>query len=136
MLHMKFKRITIAATRYQKHVFCLHTPSPRSPPPLTLGMGSVGQNTAFSEHGHVAYQIKENYNCSNMVPNILTAATPPPHTHTLTYLPTGSIGHKILLQIHLPLNGPEVGVKMSKFHFQNMVMLRIKLKGIRNAATW
>ena len=28
--------------------------------PLTLRMGSVGPNLTFSEHGHVAYQIKEN----------------------------------------------------------------------------
>ena len=27
----------------------------------------------FSEHGHVAYQIKENHECSNMVANILPA---------------------------------------------------------------
>ena len=26
-------------------------------PLRTLGMGSVGQNSTFSEHGHVAYQI-------------------------------------------------------------------------------
>ena len=31
---------------------------------------------------------------------------------------------------------PWVGVKRSNFHFQNMAMLHIKLKGIRNAATW
>ena len=30
------------------------------PHPLTLGMGSIGQNLAISEHDHVAYQIKEN----------------------------------------------------------------------------
>ena len=32
----------------------------------------------FSEHGHVAYQIKENHKCSNMVANILTADLPNP----------------------------------------------------------
>ena len=26
--------------------------------PPTLGMGSVGQNSTFSEHGHVGYEIK------------------------------------------------------------------------------
>ena len=26
-----------------------------------LGMWSIGQNAAFSEHGHDAYQIKENH---------------------------------------------------------------------------
>ena len=30
-------------------------------PPLTLGMGPKGQNSFFSEHGHVAYQIKWNH---------------------------------------------------------------------------
>ena len=32
----------------------------RPPPPPTLRMGSVDPNLSFSEHGHVAYQIKEN----------------------------------------------------------------------------
>ena len=27
----------------------------------TLGMGSIGQKSTFSEHGHVAYQIKRNH---------------------------------------------------------------------------
>ena len=42
-------------------------------PPFNLQMGSVGQNSTFSEHSHVAYQIKENQECSNMVANILPA---------------------------------------------------------------
>ena len=37
------------------------------------GMGSVGQNSTFSDHGHVAYQIKENHDYSIMVANILHA---------------------------------------------------------------
>ena len=45
----------------------------RPPPPLTMGLGSKGQNSTFSEHGHVAYQIKGNNECSNMVSNILPA---------------------------------------------------------------
>ena len=51
-----------------------------SPPPLspTLGMGSVGQNSTFSEHVHVAYQIKKNHKCSNLVANILPADPLPP----------------------------------------------------------
>ena len=32
-----------------------------------------GQNSTFSEHGHVAYQIKGNHKCSNMLANILPA---------------------------------------------------------------
>ena len=46
------------------------------PSHLTLRMGSKRQNSIFSEHGHVAYQIKE-YQESNMVANILPADTPP-----------------------------------------------------------
>ena len=71
-------------------------------------MESVGQNKTFSEHGVVAYQIKENYECSNMVANILPIDTPDPGD----------------------------GVNRSKFNFfQNMVMLHIRLKRITNAAT-
>ena len=43
---------------------------------VVLGMGLVGQNSTFSEHGHVAYQIKQNHECSNMVANILSADPP------------------------------------------------------------
>ena len=46
---------------------------PADPTPPTLRMGSDGQNSTFSEHGHVAYQIKEDHECSNMV-----ARRPPP----------------------------------------------------------
>ena len=53
---------------------------PDTPPPTTLGMASIGQNSTFclSEHGHFAYQAYENHECSNMVPNILPADAPPP----------------------------------------------------------
>ena len=33
----------------------------------TLGVGSKGHISTFSDYGHVAYQIKENRECSNMV---------------------------------------------------------------------
>ena len=55
-------------------------------------VGSKGQNSTFSEHGHVAYQIKGNHKCSNMVANVLPAD--PTHPHD-----------------------PGVGVKRSKFNF-------------------
>ena len=29
-------------------------------PPLTPGIGSIGQNSTFSKHSHIAYQIKGN----------------------------------------------------------------------------
>ena len=32
----------------------------------TQGQGAKGQNSTFSEHGHVAYQIKWNHECSNV----------------------------------------------------------------------
>ena len=35
-----------------------------------------GQNLTFSEHGHVANQIKGNYKCSNVVAIILPADPP------------------------------------------------------------
>ena len=37
------------------------------------GMGSIGQNSSFSEHGHVAYQSKGNHELSNMTVNSLHA---------------------------------------------------------------
>ena len=54
------------------------------PPGWTWCVGSKGQIATFSEHCHVAYQIKGDQVCSNMVENILPADPPPPHTHTHT----------------------------------------------------
>ena len=62
----------------------------------------------FSAYGHVVYQLKGNDACSNMVANILPV-------------------------VPSPFPDPGDGVKIPLF--QNMVMLHIKLKGIRNAAT-
>ena len=51
------------------------------PPEWTKVMGSKCQNSIFLEHGHVAYQIKGNHGCSNMVENILARnVLPPPLT--------------------------------------------------------
>ena len=41
-------------------------------------MGSKGLNSTFSEHGHVATQIKENQECINTVANILPVDPLPP----------------------------------------------------------
>ena len=41
----------------------------------TLGVGSICQNSPFSQHSHVAYGIVGNHECSNMVANILPAAS-------------------------------------------------------------
>ena len=73
--------------------------------PQTLG---VGRNSSFSEDGHVAYQIKGDDACSNMVANVFTRRHHPPW---------GS-------------------VKSQKSTFPNMVMLHIKLNGTTNAAAW
>ena len=47
------------------------------PPPPTFGVESKGQTSTFSEHGHIAYQIKWNHECSNVVANILLADPAP-----------------------------------------------------------
>ena len=57
----------------QQHGSIYFARIPTIPPPPTLGMGSKGQNSIFSEHCHVPYQIIENHECSNMVANILLA---------------------------------------------------------------
>ena len=57
----------------------------RRPLPPTVGMGSVGQNSTVSEHGHVAYPFQENHKCSKMVANILPADPP-------SSLEIGSVG--------------------------------------------
>ena len=58
-------------------IFCLETPHP-NPGGGGGGGGFKGQNSTFLEHGHVAYQIKWNHECSNMVANILPAEPPDP----------------------------------------------------------
>ena len=55
---------------------------------------SVGQTSTFSEHGHVAYQIKENHAYSNMIANIL----PADHPSLSPTLGVGSIGQNSLFQ--------------------------------------
>ena len=49
--------------------FLADTPDP--------GDGIIRSEFIFLDYGHVAYQIKENHECSNMVANIL-AGDPPP----------------------------------------------------------
>ena len=50
---------------------------PLPPPPSDPGVGSKGQNSTFSQHGHVAYQIKGNHECVKMVAIILPAGPHP-----------------------------------------------------------
>ena len=73
--------------------YCAYRPLPPPLTPLTLGLGTKGQNSTFSEHGHVAYKIKGNQECSNMVASILP--TDPPLT-----LGMRSIGQNSTLSEH------------------------------------
>ena len=88
----------------------------RSVPNNLGGLIRVGvKRSTFnsSEHSHVAYQIKVNYECSNLIANILPVYPCPPQ----------------------PLSWPWVGGHNVKIKlFQNTVVLHIKLKGITNAA--
>ena len=112
-------------------------------------MGSVGQSSTFSEHGHVAYQIKENHKCSNMVANILPAD---PQTlgmrsvgQNSTFSGHGHVAYQIkdnhecfnIVSNILPTDPPPLGwgQKVKIQLYQNMVLLHIKLKGIMNAVT-
>ena len=52
--------------------------TPTAPSPY-LGLGSQGQKSTFSEHGHVKYQIKENHKCSTMVATIMPKDPLLPH---------------------------------------------------------
>ena len=74
-------------------------------------MGSKGQNSTFSEHGHVAYQINENHECSNVVANILPTEDP----------------------LH---PDPVDGVTRSKFTCSEHGHVTYQIKEIKNAPTW
>ena len=97
MLHIK---MAIAHAVTYKQIFCPQPPSPDS--------GDQKVKFNFAEHGHVAYQIKENRECSHIVANIIRAAPLPP---------TDPGGQKVKIQL-----------------FQKMVMDR--QNGMANAATW
>ena len=59
MLHIKLKGIR----KFSNIVTNILLADP--PTPISVGVGgSVGQNLTYSEHGHVAYQIKENSNAA------------------------------------------------------------------------
>ena len=75
--------------------------------PLGGLRGRADAKINISEYGPVAYQIKANDTCSNMVANVLLTDTP---------------------------STPGVGVKQSNHLFLKVVMLHIKLKGIEHRA--
>ena len=66
MLHIKLNEITKCSNMVAT---ILPGPMPPTRP--------IGQKTTFSEHCHVAYKIKGNHKCSNIVTHILLADTPP-----------------------------------------------------------
>ena len=94
-----------------KHIKCdFRSKASIGSPGWTYVVGSKAQNSTSSEYGHVAYQIKRNHTCSNIIGNILPAEPPPP-----PHANTGGLSVKIQL-------------------FQNI--LHIKFKYIINAAKW
>ena len=112
-------------------------------------MGSKGQNSPFSEHVHVAYQIKWNHKCSNMVAKILPADPPTlgvgSKGQNSTYSDHGHVAYQIkchkcsnMVAKILPADPPTLGVgsKGQNLTFSEHTMLHIKLNGITNAATW
>ena len=56
--------------------FARRVPTPTTT--LTLGLWVKRSNSTVSEPGHIAYQIKGNHKCSNMVAHILPADPPDP----------------------------------------------------------
>ena len=111
-----------------KQIFCPQPPSP--PPPATLGV--KGQNSTFSDYGHVAYQTNRNHDMQQHGSKLF-ALKPSP----LPYYPSGW-GHLVKNQLFIayqikenhecsnkvakivpaesPLD-PGDGVNMSKFIF-------------------
>ena len=98
--------------KYETNCTCFAIEGLCLTPCVDLGVGSEGQNSTFSEHGHVAYQIKENHKCSNMVANILPRDAP----HALT-MGMGSIGQNSTFSEH-----GHIALQIKGSHeFSNMV---------------
>ena len=118
-------------------------------------VASKGQNLPFSEHGHVAFQIYLNHECSNMVANILHADPLSPTLEVeskgskvnffqkmvmlhikFSGITSASTGKQIFCpqQFPTPTSADFWGQKL--YIFQTMIMQHIKLKGIANAARW
>ena len=120
----------------------------RSVSHLLHGLRRWGQNSTFSKPDHVAYQIKENHECSNMVAPPPPPPSPPPHPlgmwsiGQIQFFPEhGHVAYQIkenhkcsnMVANILPADHPHPwgwGQKVKIQLFQNMVMLHIKLKGI------
>ena len=100
MLHINLKRITKCSSMVANILPAETYPLPSTPPPPTLQMGTVGQNSTFSEHSRVAYQLKENQECSNMVANIFPTESYPPHPTPRPTLGMGSPGQNSIISEH------------------------------------
>ena len=70
MLYIKLKGITKCSNTVA-NILPADTPQP------TLWMGSIGQISTISEHGHVATQVKGNTECGKTEANILPAVPHP-----------------------------------------------------------
>ena len=106
-------------------------------------MGSICQNSNFFEHGHVAYQIKRNQGCRNMLENIL-AENPLPPPLTLGVKRPKLIFYRILsYQIKWILEFRNMAANILPTYLlpnpldliENMVLLHMKLNRIPKAAT-
>ena len=78
------------------------------------GIGSKDRNSTFSEHGHVAYKIKGNHECSNRVRNILLAS---PRLRSKGQNSFCSEHVHVAYQIKWNRADPDPGVKRLKFNF-------------------
>ena len=125
-------------------------------PPPNPGTGVKRSNSTFLEHGHVAYQIKGNHECSSMVANNLPADPPKTlgdgdnRSKFNFFSENGLVAYKIkgnhecsdmvanikLADTPPPPPGPGGWGQQVKFQlFQNMVKLHIKLKGITKCSS-
>ena len=65
-------------------------------PPVPWGrVESKGQNSTFSEHGHVAYHIKWNHECSNTQAHIMSIHTPSVGSFVKTFFESSHIAYQI-----------------------------------------
>ena len=79
----------------------------------TMGMGSIGLKSTFSEHGHVTYKIKGNHEMQQHGCKYFTCRPHLPPTHTHTHIPS---------PLSLGFGSKDQKVKIPLF--QNMVMLQ------------
>ena len=74
-----FTQLLHAGTKIMKHIKRdFRSKTLVRSPGWTYGDVSKAQNSTSSEHGHVAYHIKRNHKCSNMVGYVLPLDPPPP----------------------------------------------------------